>query len=150
MRSVMPTPEIEGDKAVSSRFRVVATLTVAALVGVLLGGCAGSGTPSSPPASPTVPSTSQQAGPSPDRIEIQVSGGKVVGGVQRFPVARGRTVELVVSSDVADEVHLHGYDRKVDVPAGSTATLTFVADVPGVFEAELEQHKIQIAQLEVR
>jgi hypothetical protein len=85
-----------------------------------------------------------------DRIEVLVMGGAVAGGVQRFPVARGKTVELVVSSDVADEVHLHGYDRKVDVPAGGKATLSFVADVPGVFEVELEKSKVQIAQLEVR
>jgi hypothetical protein len=72
------------------------------------------------------------------RIELRFVGGAVVGGVARQAVPLGSTVQLVVSSDVADEVHLHGYDRKVDVPAGGTATLSLVANVPGVFDVELE------------
>jgi hypothetical protein len=36
-----------------------------------------------------------------------------------------------------------------DVAAGGTVRLTFVADVPGRFEAELEQHGTQIADLTV-
>jgi heme/copper-type cytochrome/quinol oxidase subunit 2 len=74
----------------------------------------------------------------------------VQGGVSRVPVHLGSSVALVVSSDVADEVHLHGYNRKVDVPAGGTATLEFVADQAGVFEAELESRGTQLVQLEVR
>jgi len=70
--------------------------------------------------------------------------------VSRVPIQVGSSVALVVSSDVADEVHLHGYDRKVDVVAGGTATLEFVADQAGVFEAELESRGIQLVQLEVR
>ena len=35
----------------------------------------------------------------------------------------------MVTSSVADEVHLHGYD-KVDVRANGTATLTFTATIP--------------------
>lgn len=37
------------------------------------------------------------------------------------------------TSAVADEVHLHGHDEKVDVPANGTATLTFTATIPGIF-----------------
>jgi hypothetical protein len=141
--------------AVSNRFRVVATVAAAVLLGGPLAGCGGAGgaggAPTSAPSpSPTAAATSQRAAPGADRIELLVKGGAVVGGVQRFPITLGQTVELEVSSDVADEVHLHGYDRKVNVPAGGQATLSFVADVPGVFEVELEQSKIQIAQLEVR
>ncbi len=134
----------------SNRLRVAATVAAAALLGCLLAGCAGQ---AGAPATPTPIETQAQtpsAAPIADRIELLVKDGAVVGGVQRFPITRGAPVELVVSSDVADEVHLHGYDRKVDLPAGGTATLSFVADVPGVFEVELEQRKIQIAQLEVR
>ena len=83
------------------------------------------------------------------RIEITVSGGTVAGGVARYAVPLGSTVDLVVGSDTADEVHLHGYDRSSFVTAGATTTLRFVADVPGVFEVELEQRGEQLAQLEV-
>ena len=83
------------------------------------------------------------------RIEVTVSGGTVAGGVARYAVPLGSTVDLVVASDTADEVHLHGYDRSSFVTAGATTSLRFVADVPGVFEVELEQRGEQLAQLEV-
>ena len=70
--------------------------------------------------------------------------------MSRVPVNLGSTVALVVTSDVADEVHLHGYDRRADVPVGGTATIDFVADHAGVFEAELESRGIQLVQLEIR
>ena len=53
------------------------------------------------------------------------------------------------SDDTADEVHLHGYDRSAFVTAGATATLRFDADVPGVFELELEQSGTPLARLEI-
>ncbi|MBV9314188.1 MAG: hypothetical protein JO100_10730 [Pseudonocardia sp.] len=103
---------------------------------VLLSSCAGSG------------DAVAAAGP-PQRIEVDYSAGIVQGGVSRIPVAQGRRVQLMVRSDVADQVHVHGYDRKVDVPAGGSATIEFVADRSGVFEVELESRSIQLAQLEV-
>jgi hypothetical protein len=59
-------------------------------------------------------------------------------------------VRLRVVSDVADEIHLHGYDLKKDVPAGGSVTFSFTADIEGVFEVELEGRGEQIAQLTVR
>ncbi len=55
-----------------------------------------------------------------------------------------------VTSDVADEVHVHGYDRTVPVAAGQTAEVTFVASIPGVFEVELERIHRLLFTLEVR
>lgn len=95
------------------------------------------------------PAASAVAGP-PQRVEVRYAQGAVQGGVQRVMVARGRPVALVVTSDVADEIHLHGFDRSVDVPADGTGTLEFVADQSGVFEAELESRGEQLVQIEVR
>jgi hypothetical protein len=89
------------------------------------------------------------AGPA-QRVEVTYAGGAVRGGVSRISVGLGRQVQFVVHSDVADEVHVHGYDRKATVAAGGTATVDFVADQAGVFEVELESRGTQIAQLEVR
>ena len=50
----------------------------------------------------------------------------------------GSPVEPVVAGDVADEVHVHGYERRAFVTAGASVTLRFVADVPGVVEVEPE------------
>lgn len=72
-------------------------------------------------------------------IDVEVgSNGKPVGGVKTVEVPQGQTFSLVVTSAVADEVHLHGYDKHVDVAAGGTATITQKATIPGEVIAELE------------
>ena len=58
-------------------------------------------------------------------------------------------VRLEVTADRADEVHLHGYDRKVDISPGKPAVLEFTADVPGVFEVELEEAGLKLVELQV-
>jgi hypothetical protein len=83
-------------------------------------------------------------------IEVRVAGGKVQGGVRRERVQSGETVVLRVVADVADEVHLHGYDRTANVAPGKPAQIRFTADITGVFEVELEQRKQPLLMLEVR
>jgi hypothetical protein len=96
----------------------------------------------------TTPTTT--AAPQAVVIAIRVTGGKPVGGIKRGTVKKGRTVTLVVHSDGADEVHLHGYDLSKDVKVGGTVRITFKANIAGVFEVELESRKVQIAELSVR
>lgn len=127
--------------------RAVAVLLAVALAPVLGVGCAAAPTP--PPTAAPAGGGSAGAAATVQRIDITYAGGAVTGGVARHHVPLGSSVELVVASDVADEVHLHGYDRSSFVTAGATTTLRFVADIPGVFEVELEQRGVQLAQLEV-
>jgi hypothetical protein len=82
-------------------------------------------------------------------VPIAVRGGVPVGGIRRVTVARNRQVVLIVSSDVADHVHLHTYDIMRDVAPGSPARLAFKATIPGRFEAELEDAGLQIADITV-
>jgi hypothetical protein len=83
-------------------------------------------------------------------IEVRVAGGKVQGGVRRERVRRGETVVLRVVADVTDHVHLHGYDRMADVAPGKPGEIRFTADLPGVWEVELEDRKQQLLTIEVR
>jgi hypothetical protein len=71
-------------------------------------------------------------------IEVDVVGGEPEGGARTVEVAVGEDVTLRVRSDVEDEVHVHGYDLFVDVAPGAPGELTFVAEIPGQFEIELE------------
>lgn len=82
-------------------------------------------------------------------IEVRVSGGaaEVVEGEPA--VSLGEEVVLRFSSDVADQVHVHGYDRFVNVAPGQVAELRFVADLPGVWEVELEGAGVELLQLQV-
>jgi ABC-type glycerol-3-phosphate transport system substrate-binding protein len=85
-----------------------------------------------------------------ETVNVSVVGAQPEGGIVRATLAKNDKVVLVVSSDVADEIHVHGYDLMKDVAAGGTARIMFVADVPGRFEVELEDRGVQIADLTVR
>jgi hypothetical protein len=80
---------------------------------------------------------------------IVLRDGKPVGGVKRLEFDSGDRVRFAVRSDVADEVHVHGYDKSQEVPAGGTVRFNFPADIEGVFEVELEGRKEELAELRV-
>ncbi|CCG01656.1 conserved protein of unknown function [Blastococcus saxobsidens DD2] len=108
-----------------------------------------------PAAAPTPTSArpSPTAAPSPARagrtIEVAFAGGEVSGDTGRVPVPLNETVTIVVTSDVADEVHLHGYDVSAPVAPGEPATLTFDATIPGVFELELHEVGEELLSVQV-
>jgi hypothetical protein len=80
---------------------------------------------------------------------IVVRNGEPVGGVQELEYSAGEQVRFDVRSDVADEIHVHGYDLMKDVPAGGSVSFSFPAEIEGIFEVELEGRKEQIAELRV-
>lgn len=133
----------------------VARLAVLAAL-VLLSGCTGKGSvggngtpPASPTTGPSVSTTSASSSPVGQTVAVTVAGGKVTPKPARVRVALGKPLTLRVTSDVADEVHVHGYDLKRDVPAGGTATVSFTPDVPGLFEVELESRGLRLLELQV-
>ncbi len=81
-------------------------------------------------------------------IEVTIADGEVTGPA-RPSVAVGETVTIVVTSDVADELHVHGYDLFVTLAPGTPAELEFTADIPGIFEVELEGSHQLVFDLEV-
>jgi hypothetical protein len=93
--------------------------------------------PPQPPPSP----------PPPAQVRITIRKGTPEGGVRRVTVAKGRRVNLVVTSDVTDQVHLHGYDVMRDVAPGQPARIAFRATIVGTVEAELEDSGVQIATI---
>jgi hypothetical protein len=80
---------------------------------------------------------------------ITVVNGQPQGGVKTVSFKKGDTVRLKVVSDVADEIHVHGYDLKKDVAKGGEVEFEFPASIEGRFEVELENAGTQIANLEV-
>ena len=81
-------------------------------------------------------------------IGVSVEGGQLV-SERRAEVKLGDNVRLVVESDAADELHVHGYDLIADVVAGQITELTFVAEIPGIFEVEFETSRLQVLELVV-
>ena len=94
-------------------------------------------------------STSTSTDTQPAVQTIVVENGRPKGGIKTISAKKGDQVAFKVSSDVADEVHVHGYDLKKDVEAGGSVTFAFKATIEGRFEVELENAGTQIANLEV-
>ncbi|HKO38285.1 MAG TPA: hypothetical protein VJU14_07955 [Solirubrobacterales bacterium] len=80
---------------------------------------------------------------------IVVRDGEPLGGVAELEYSAGEEVRFRVSSDQAEEIHVHGYDVSKDVPAGGTVEIAFPADLEGIYEAELERLGVQIAELQI-
>jgi hypothetical protein len=121
------------------------------------GGAAGGSVQTAGTEQTTGPEQTRGAGPSSapkggtgQVIALTVTEGTVSGATGRVPVPLGSTVRVQVTADVADEVHVHGYDLMTDTVPGQPVTIEFKADIPGVFEVELEQSKLPLTRLQVQ
>jgi hypothetical protein len=81
---------------------------------------------------------------------IVVKNAKPVGGVQKLVVKKNGQVTFTVKSDTADEIHVHGYNFKKDVPKDGSVSFDFPAKIDGEFDIELEGRGEQIASLQVK
>ena len=100
-------------------------------------------------ATTTTTTTTNTDADKPTEVKVVVVDGAPQGGIVRATVNKDDQVVLVVTSDVADEIHLHGYDKAKDIAAGGTIRIPFKATIPGRFEAELESRGVQIAEISV-
>lgn len=103
---------------------------------------------SSPPTSPSPTPTEEER----DRaveIRVSVADGKVEPATRRVEVDRDSQVRLLITSDVDDEVHVHGYDIAATLEAGRTTTVELVADQRGIFEVETHDSGLTLLQLQV-
>lgn len=100
------------------------------------GATAGSKLPPPEPTRPAVPT-------------VVVRNGSAVGGVRTIAVDVGERARFRVRSDAADEIHVHGYEVTEAIPAGNAATVSFRADIEGIFEIELHGSGEQVAELQV-
>ena len=72
-------------------------------------------------------------------VDVQFAGGEVRTAEPRVVVPLGGQVRLVVTSDVVDEVHVHGVDEYISVSPGASVTYDFTASIPGIFEVEMHE-----------
>jgi hypothetical protein len=100
-------------------------------------------------ASTTTGSQTAATGQGSEIPTIVIKDGQPVGGVQQLSFTQGDPIRFRVESDVSDEVHLHGYDVGKDVKAGGSVTFDVPGTDAGVFEVELEQRVVPIAEITV-
>ena len=129
-----------------TRFALVAAVVVVAVVGFIVLQPDDKKETSKAPA----PAPGKPAKPAPPPVpQIKVQNAKPVGGIKTITVDKGDRIRFAVTSDVADEIHVHGYDFMKDVEAGGKVSFDFPAKFDGEFEVELEQRGEQIAKLVV-
>lgn len=164
----MPPPGLCNPVAMSAQARLaILAAAVIALVAAFFIARGSEEDSGAPPATVTVttPATGGQDGTTttagtrtattpartaPEIPVVRTRGGAPVGDVKTLKFKRGERIRFRVTSDVAEEVHVHGYDISRQVPAGGSVTLSFDGDIDGEFEVELHGSHRQIATIEVR
>jgi copper(I)-binding protein len=137
-----------------ARLGILAGIIVVAIVALVVANSGGDDNSSTNASTSTTTTTNdaqtqtQPAGA--PTYTVTVKDAKPVGGIKKISVKKGDQVKLVVKSDTADEIHVHGYDFMKDVDAGGSVRVNFKANIDGAFEIELEDHKQQIAELAVQ
>jgi pyruvate/2-oxoglutarate dehydrogenase complex dihydrolipoamide acyltransferase (E2) component len=71
------------------------------------------------------------------------------GRVRDLRATQGERVRFRVRHDTPEHVHVHGYDIFQDLEPGATHTVSFRADITGIFEIELEDSAELLAHLRV-
>jgi hypothetical protein len=82
-------------------------------------------------------------------FELVFVQGKLIAGPAVLRVRQGERLTVRVSSDSADELHLHGYDLRARVSPEAAAVLQFTADRTGRFGLELHKAHRDLGALEV-
>ncbi|MFG1841657.1 hypothetical protein ACGFH8_24910 [Micromonospora sp. NPDC049175] len=146
--------------------RTSVALAASVLTALLAAGCGHDddpsvATPSAPATSAAPPSAATTApsptasptpsAPSADReIVVTIAKRRISPPTGRVTVAKGQLVRITVTSDVSDELHVHGYDLGARLPAGTPGSVEFRADKTGLFEVETHETELVLFQLVVR
>ncbi|MBQ0900946.1 hypothetical protein [Micromonospora sp. U21] len=115
-------------------------------------------TAAAPPSATTAPTPSGSATPSASastpavdrQITVTIAKRRVDPPTARVTVGKGELVRITVTSDVSDELHVHGYDLGARLPAGTPGSVEFRADKTGLFEVETHESELVLFQLVVR
>lgn len=86
----------------------------------------------------------------PNSFKLVIKDKKIVSGPTIIKVNQGTEVTIKITSDVAEEFHVHAYDNSVELEPNKQATLTFTANLTGRFPFELENSQTEIGALEVQ
>ncbi|MFF9429766.1 hypothetical protein [Streptomyces sp. NPDC014746] len=108
-----------------------------------------SSTPSSSTPSASAPSSPRTTDPG-RTVTLAITGTTVEPPPSRIELKKGERLTLRVTSDRADTLHVHGYDRELPLSPGVPATLTLTADRTGLFEVETHESGLVLTQLVVR
>ena len=130
-----------------------------------LTGCGSTETPIAPPPSTapstapsTTPSVTPSVVPTPTAtvstadvtVEVTIANGKISAGGHAVVKAKpGQKVRINGVSDVADSLHVHGYDKTLELRPGKPAFVEFTTSTKGIFEVETHESGKLVFKLQV-
>jgi major membrane immunogen (membrane-anchored lipoprotein) len=126
---------------------IIVALTVLAIVA----GCGGSKTTGGSSSATQQAPQSQQQTPAGLVVDITISNGTVTPANAEFEAKVGQPITFRVTSDAADELHVHSVpDHEFEVAARPNQTFQFSVDVPGQVEVELHKLNRTVATIQVQ
>jgi hypothetical protein len=121
---------------------------LAAALAVLLAATVGCGGDGDDDPEATETSTTEQS--QPVIIEIVEDDGEVMDSGRTVKVDVGEEVQLNVSSDAADTIHVHSDpEHEFTIGADDDESFRFTIDSPGTYEVESHELEVVILKLEV-
>jgi hypothetical protein len=113
-------------------------------------------TPTETPSTPGDPKTntpSNTADPSGEQadvvVNVTVANGKVSPSGASIKVKAGQSVLITAVSDADEELHIHGYDKELELAPGKPMSVKFIANMKGTFEVETHKSGKLVAKLVV-
>jgi hypothetical protein len=106
-----------------------------------------------PAFAPGVPTPTSSAGSSTPAIDangtlgITVAGGTVSPLEANIQVKVGQRIRVTAVSDVAESIHIHGYDITLTLPPAVPGEISFTANQIGVFNIETHESGKLVATL---
>jgi uncharacterized cupredoxin-like copper-binding protein len=100
-------------------------------------------------ASPTASASPTEAADG-TTVTVNLVKGKPEKLLEDVKLSKGDRFTLKVTSDEAHEVHIHGYDKKIEVKPGEVERVTFKADQTGSFLVEVEDTGKELFSLQVK
>ncbi|MFI6674901.1 hypothetical protein [Kribbella sp. NPDC050470] len=82
-------------------------------------------------------------------VDVSIAGGKVSTGSAVVKAKPGQTVRINAVSDVADSLHVHGYDKTLDLKPGKSGSVEFATFTKGIFEVETHETGKLLFKLQV-
>ena len=82
-------------------------------------------------------------------FRIKVEDGVKTEGIDTLSVRVGEVVRFEVEADVADEIHVHGFDLRFATVPDEGVLVEFGAEAAGIFEVELEGAGLHLLDVEV-
>lgn len=104
---------------------------------------------SDPPPAPAVTESPSAIVSNATVVDLSIRKNQLVSGSATVKVFHGDEVVLRFNADIADEIHLHGYDLTARVQPGTTAEIRFIADRTGRFEYESHRAHAALGVVEV-